>query len=95
MTGTIPTEIGLLSKLIVLFIEDSYLQGSTLPSEIGNLTKLRTLNVRDEPRLSGRIPSELGSLVALARLDVSKTGLRGRIPEESVCAKLACGRFHC
>lgn len=84
MTGTVPTELGLLSKLDVLSLERSSLQG-TLPSEVGLLTNLRRMNVWIEPRISGGLPSELGSLTALELLNLSDTGMDGTIPEE-VCA---------
>lgn len=84
LTGTLPTEIGMLTELTLLSIDDSNIRG-TVPSEIGLLTKLTKLEIRHESKITGGIPSEFGSLTVLERLDVSRTGMEGTIPEE-ICA---------
>lgn len=58
MTGTLATELGLLSNLDLLSFERSKLTG-TLPSEIGLLTELKEINLFRCRTLEGTIPDEL------------------------------------
>ena len=76
---TIPSEIGLLTKLTYLSLENSGLTGS-IPESIGSLTELRHLSFRFNAALMGSIPSTIGNLVLLTKLDFGITGLQGSIP---------------
>lgn len=92
-TGTIPTEVGLLSSnLVKLFFDRLNLEG-TIPTEIGLLTKLTHLVIREEPRLTGTLPSELGNLSTLTSLYVNSNGLRGTVPTEICGLNLPPGTF--
>ena len=73
LLGTLPPEIGNLSKLVTLSLFRNWLAG-TLPSEIGNLTNLEHLYLR-ENRLEGPLPQSLTSLENLSALGLSDTGL--------------------
>ena len=78
LSGTIPSQIGNLSKIIELNLRDNELTGS-IPSEIGFLKSLSLLSLR-ENKLSGFIPQEICLLETLNQLDLSINVLSGRIP---------------
>lgn len=83
LTGTIPTDIGLLTHLTHFDVGRLRLDG-TIPSEMGRLTKLTSLRVQHN-FLSGSVPNELGSLPNLQDLDLSGNNLETPYPTE-VCA---------
>ena len=66
LTGSIPPELGNLTKLEGLDLSINNLSGS-IPSELGNLTNLRIL-VLNSNQLTGAVPSELGNLSNLVAL---------------------------
>ncbi|KAM7461169.1 hypothetical protein LguiA_029290 [Lonicera macranthoides] len=77
--GTIPYEIGMLSKLTKLSLSYNSLSGS-LPSSLANLTSLTFLDISYNI-LNGSIPFEvLGNLKNLRRLDLSGNLISGPIP---------------
>ena len=80
LTGSIPPEIGNLTNLTYLDLENNQLTGS-IPSEIGNLTNLTYLDL-GENQLTGEIPTELYNLTNLERLRVDNNQLFGEIPSE-------------
>ena len=80
LTGTIPEELGRLSYLVSLHLDDNNLTG-TIPRELGNLSNLNELDLADNA-LTGTIPKELGSMPSLTWLDLGGNSLRGEIPGE-------------
>ena len=68
LSGGIPSELGDLSNLEVLYLNGNRLSGE-MPSELGSLSNLERLDL-DGNQLTGEIPSELGSLSNLERLDL-------------------------
>ena len=88
VSGTIPTEIGLLSKLSSLSFSENMLTGP-LPTEIGLLTKLTTL-LLDRNSLAGPLPTEIGKLSSLATLQLNANLFTGAIPNELALANLPC-----
>jgi hypothetical protein len=80
LTGSIPPELGNLSHLIFLFLDNNQLSGS-IPVELGNLNNLESLNLSSN-QLTGSIPSELGSLSNLQELWLGDNQLSGGIPPE-------------
>ena len=66
LKGSLPTEIGLLTRCEKLYLNDNLIVGS-LPSEIGLLQRLRILKL-SRNSLSGSIPSELGNCRSLTEL---------------------------
>ena len=77
LTGAVPAEIGRLSALRTLDLDNSSL--TSLPAEIGQLTSLRELNLRDN-RLTS-VPAEVGQLTSLRRLDLADNQLTS-VPAE-------------
>ena len=100
LTGTIPTEIGLLTDLEQLSIKFSPRIEGTLPTEVALLTNLFKLELLQSD-LTGTIPSELANLAKLKVLDLRKTDLTGSIPIElcelETAEILTCpeGHRHC
>ena len=66
LTGAIPAEIRLLTKLEVLDLSDNAMTG--LPAEVGQLSQLKTLDLSNN-QLTG-LPNELGQLKNLKTLDL-------------------------
>ena len=80
LTGGIPAELGSLTNLKWLYLNNNQLTGG-IPAELGSLTNLERLDLSSN-RLSGEIPAELGSLTNLVRLWLGGNQLSGEIPEE-------------
>jgi len=81
LSGTIPTEISLLSShLEFIFLFDNYIHG-TLPTELALLHKLERLEVTRN-LLEGTIPTELGNLSELVFLGLGVNYLSGALPSE-------------
>ncbi|KAK1381315.1 putative leucine-rich repeat receptor-like protein kinase [Heracleum sosnowskyi] len=77
LNGSIPYQIGMLSKLKYLSLSGNYLSG-TLPSSLGNLTSLEHLDVSSN-NLNGSIPSEIGTLSNLIELYLSLNQFSGSL----------------
>jgi len=83
LAGSLPSEIGLLSKLTGLFLDnqaDESLVGP-LPSEIGLLTGLKHLDLQLNG-IGGPFVSEIGLLTQLTYLSVFQNSLSGAIPSQ-------------
>ena len=80
LSGSIPSEIGNLTNLESLYLNNNQLTG-LIPSEIGNLTNLTDLRLSSN-QLTGSIPSEIGNLTNLERLWLNDNQLTGSIPPE-------------
>eukprot|EP00592_Proboscia_alata_P002286 CAMPEP_0194367408 /NCGR_PEP_ID=MMETSP0174-20130528/15479_1 /TAXON_ID=216777 /ORGANISM="Proboscia alata, Strain PI-D3" /LENGTH=806 /DNA_ID=CAMNT_0039143119 /DNA_START=77 /DNA_END=2497 /DNA_ORIENTATION=- len=78
ITGTIPTQLGELSRLEELFIFDTLVTGA-IPSTLGNLENLEGLGLYANG-LSSSIPTELGNLAKLHVLYLDENDLTGDIP---------------
>lgn len=77
--GTVPTEIGLLTSLKTLNLENNIIEG-TIPTEICRLTNLTRLNL-GQNYFRGMIPSCIGQLTNLERLYLYKNDLTDYLPE--------------
>lgn len=80
LTGSLPTELGSLTKLRQLLLGGNQLSGA-LPVELGSLANLTHLYLGYN-RLTGAIPAELGSLTNLERLHLDNNRLNGAVPSE-------------
>ena len=80
LSGSIPPELGNLSKLEWLALSQNSLNG-TIPSELGYLSKLSGLSLFSN-QLSGSIPTELGELTNLEGMSISGNRLSGTVPPE-------------
>ena len=77
-TGTIPREIGNLTKLTVLSLPNGSLEG-TIPSSIYALGDLQYLELQNN-QLSGKIPENIGNFTKLKMLVLSNNRFSGAIP---------------
>ena len=85
LQGAVPSEIGLLSRLLKeLYLEENDLTGP-LPSEVGTLKGLRVLDVAAND-LSGAIPTTIGVLTSLQQFILSENQISGNIPKEVTTA---------
>ncbi|MGK2858855.1 MAG: leucine-rich repeat domain-containing protein [Thermoanaerobaculia bacterium] len=80
LVGTLPSQLGQLPNLEVLYLSGNELGGS-IPPELGNLPKLRILDL-GENDLTGSIPTQLGQLTSLEQLQLHDNALTGAIPSE-------------
>ena len=81
LTGSLPAELGTLSRLRSLEISGNRGLSGPIPAELGDLTNLESL-ILQANRLSGAIPAELGHLANLEWLALGGNPLSGRIPPE-------------
>jgi hypothetical protein len=80
LTGNIPSELGQLSNLSKLYLQNNQLSGS-IPSELGNLSNLDDLWLSNN-QLTGTIPAEIGNLTNLQYSHLDHNELSGSIPIE-------------
>ncbi|KAM0876306.1 hypothetical protein ACQ4PT_036270 [Festuca glaucescens] len=92
ISGTIPLEIGNLSKISLLYVDDNLFTGP-IPSTLGQLSNLFILSLSHNKfsgeipssiegnLLEGSIPQSLANLKGAKALDFSQNNLSGRIPE--------------
>ena len=78
LSGTIPSDIGLLTGMEELDLSENLLTGG-IPSEVRSLTRLRDLRLSDNA-LTGPIPPELESLTDLHTLQLSGNAFSGCVP---------------
>ncbi|CAB9511472.1 Leucine Rich Repeat [Seminavis robusta] len=77
ITGSIPSEIGLLTMLTSLKFSQNHMRG-TLPSELGNLLEMRLMAI-SRNGISGIAPTELGRLSNIEELFLQNTWLEGNM----------------
>ncbi|XP_021821417.1 receptor-like protein 2 [Prunus avium] len=81
ISGSIPTEIGRLQLLHVLYLGVNNFSGS-IPDQISNLKNLEILDVSVN-HFSGKLPASLASLNFLKSFNVSYNNLEGPIPRST------------
>jgi len=80
ISGTIPPELALLTRLESIDFDSNLLAGS-IPPQLSSLTRLTFLDLWDN-QLTGSIPPQLSSLTSLDVFDLSKNMLTGVIPPQ-------------
>eukprot|EP00535_Pseudo-nitzschia_heimii_P002686 CAMPEP_0197181708 /NCGR_PEP_ID=MMETSP1423-20130617/5909_1 /TAXON_ID=476441 /ORGANISM="Pseudo-nitzschia heimii, Strain UNC1101" /LENGTH=1031 /DNA_ID=CAMNT_0042632005 /DNA_START=209 /DNA_END=3304 /DNA_ORIENTATION=- len=80
LTGTIPTEIGILENLARIDLGYNEIKG-TIPTEIGEWNKLVDLGIPGAA-LTGTIPTEIGRLTNMEWIWLNENQLTGSIPTE-------------
>ena len=78
--GTIPADLGSLSRLTGLYLHRNELTGP-IPSQLGELSSLVHLTLHRN-RLSGEVPAALGDLTELTFLSLYRNNLTGELPAE-------------
>ncbi|CAJ2668961.1 unnamed protein product [Trifolium pratense] len=78
LQGTIPKEIGLLSKLTHLDLSSNSLVGE-IPPSLGNLTQLKHLDVKNNLFI-GSFPISLNNFTQIVYFDISYNFLTGSLP---------------
>ena len=76
----LPPELGLLSELRILHLENNELMGE-IPRELGKLRHLRELRLNFND-LTGPIPAQLGNLSNLVELHLNDNDIAGDVPAE-------------
>jgi hypothetical protein len=80
LSGPIPTEIGLLSSMSLLSVQNNAKLTGLLPTELGALTRAQKLFF-SSTGITGTLPSELGLITdGLIRMDVADTAVCGLNP---------------
>ncbi|CAB9522821.1 receptor-like protein kinase precursor [Seminavis robusta] len=80
LRGTLPPEIGLLTGLTALDLNENFIEGP-LPSQIGELTLLEILNLENN-LFRGLLPGELFGLTDLAKLHLGTNAFTGALSNE-------------
>eukprot|EP00298_Acanthocystis_sp_HF-20_P017708 c21810_g6_i1.p1 GENE.c21810_g6_i1~~c21810_g6_i1.p1 ORF type:complete len:208 (+),score=75.42 c21810_g6_i1:17-640(+) len=80
VSGTIPSEISLLSKLRHLFLQYNLFEGS-IPSEIGLLKNLEIILFNDN-MFSSSLPLEISNIQNIIEINLSSNLLEGSIPNQ-------------
>jgi Leucine-rich repeat (LRR) protein len=81
VSGSLATQLGLLSNLQTLVLDSNDRMSGSIPSELGTLGKLQELGL-SALNLQSTIPSQLGLLSGLAILRLHDNKLSGGIPSE-------------
>lgn len=79
LAGPIPTEIGYLTEILEIRMENNYFITGTLPTTIGNLSKLKLLLLQ-RSELTGTIPVEFAQLESLENFAIHTNKLSGSVP---------------
>jgi len=80
LSGTLPTELGALTRLIYMHMYDNQVTG-TVPTELGSLTALTYMDI-ERNQLTGTMPTELGALTSLRELELLENQITGTLPTE-------------
>ena len=90
ISGTIPEEIGQLTDLIAVDIDDNALIG-TLPSSLYKLTSLEAIDLNSN-QLSGTISNDIGQLENLVVVQLDNNDFTGPMPSDGLFRLEALGK---
>ena len=79
-TGALPAELGQITELTDLYVDQNASMSGSIPHEIGNLKKLTRLNI-SQSGIGGEIPVELGQCKKLLQFMAFKCKLSGTLPD--------------
>jgi len=80
LTGTLPTELGMMTSMTTLEVGQNNLD-SSLPTELGMMTNMREFWVYNN-NLESSLPTELGLMTAMTNFRVYNNNLEGSLPTE-------------
>ena len=80
VTGSLSSEIGNLTGLTDLYIDQNEGITGTLPAALGNLKSLKNLNIA-KTAIGGTIPEEMGGCEAMANFMAYSTNLASPVPD--------------
>jgi Leucine-rich repeat (LRR) protein len=80
MSGSFPTQLGTLTALNQMAINQNELSGS-LPTQLGSLAALCEMSL-EENRLDGTLPTQLGALGNLTKMRLAHNHLSGTLPTQ-------------
>jgi hypothetical protein len=81
LTGTLPKEVGSLTNLHTIHLQNNGRLTGTLPTQLGNLNKLQYLYFHHNVGMTGTLPSQLNRMSALILLELNDNKfLRGTLP---------------
>jgi len=80
LTGTLPSELGMLQSLKNLLLYETGL-GGTIPTEFGMLESMQNMYLKYNS-VSGTIPTEVGKLSSMTIFDFRSNSVGGTIPSE-------------
>ena len=84
LDGSIPTELGLLTKLTILWLNNNSLEGE-LPVALSDLVDLNVLYLQNNIGLSGTVPVEFKRLTNLNAVYLQNTNISGGF-DEAFCS---------
>ncbi|KAL8237957.1 hypothetical protein R6Q59_019038 [Mikania micrantha] len=79
LTGSIPKELGNLSSLTTLTVEDNMMSG-TIPTELGNLASIERFFLNSNS-FSGELPASFAKLTTIMEFRIGGNNFSGKIPD--------------
>jgi Leucine-rich repeat (LRR) protein len=81
IAGSIPTHLGLLSKLQNIMLQQNKLE-SSLPTELGSMTDLKAFDISGNFEINGTFPVGLDQWKGIERLEIQNTNMKGIVREK-------------
>jgi Leucine-rich repeat (LRR) protein len=90
ITGTLPTQLALLTNLASLSLTNASITG-TIPTQMGTMSNMQRLWLYTN-QLHGKIPTQFGNLTQLSVFEVQQNHLSGTMPK-SLCPIIATSTY--
>jgi Leucine-rich repeat (LRR) protein len=81
ISGTLPSELGLLTNLQSLIVTQNFRLAGWIPTELGNCKSLELLHL-DSNNFKGSIPTDFGRLTNIRNMRLSQNEFSGMIPTQ-------------